>query len=89
MQELADGGALPWFQGLMQTRDPSRVLGEQPSDRLDHGRSALERDHLSTEQVHDMATIPGPYCRGPGMVAGKLPLVRVWQRGQVLISAVT
>ena len=43
-------------QGLMQTRDEAEQggLGEQPSGhRLDHGRSALERDHLSTQQVHD------------------------------------
>ena len=61
-RELADGGALPWFQGLMQTRDEAEQggLGEQPcGHRLDHGRSALERDHLSTQQVHDMGDDPG------------------------------
>ena len=62
VEELVDGGALPRFQGLMQTRDEAEQggLGEQPSGhRLDHGRSALERDHLSTQQVHDIGDDPG------------------------------
>ncbi len=35
------------------------------------------------------ATMPGPYRRGPGMVSGNAPVVRVWQRGQSLTPATT
>ena len=35
------------------------------------------------------ATMPGPYCRGPGISSGNAPRVSVRQRGQVFISAST
>ena len=53
VEELADGGSLPGFQGVLQARDEAEQggLGEQPSGhRVDHGSGALERDHLSNSR---------------------------------------
>ncbi len=50
-------------------------LGEQPSGhRLDHGRSPLERDHLGTEQVHDIGDDPGSVLQRTGHGVGETAL---------------
>ena len=62
------------FQRLMQAHDEGEQggLGEQPSGhRLDHGRSPLERDHLGTEQVHDIGDDPGSVLQRTGHGVGE------------------
>ena len=72
-EQALDGAVLPLGEGVMELGDEpqQRGLGQGAPDEGVHGLcDALEREHLSDEQVHDVGFEPAMVARHPAVAEG-------------------